>query len=209
MLKLTMKKNQKGLSLVEVFILFLVICLLGGGAWYVWNKRSDETKDWKTYSKFGISFKYPSNWTLKLVDSTQTLEPYQRVDIYSDDYEYSDDDEYIPVPDDTFAGGEEKGAVIYVSESHYSVGNLTADNFKEKFLDNSPNRSENFKVIDVNGHQAVQFNYADYVVRHPVTEFFLSDGKVVGFWIDTWTEETDLLDVYMDVYNKVVRTVTY
>lgn len=89
-----MSKNQKGFSVIEGFLIFIIVAIIAGVGWYVWDssKKTDETlkntgnskviptkkktdsskvtpdpySGWKAYtnSKYGISFKYPTTWTL-------------------------------------------------------------------------------------------------------------------------------------------------
>jgi hypothetical protein len=63
-----MKKNEKGFSVVEVFIVVLVVVLVGFLGWYVWSKNS--TKDNSA----------PSS-TSKTSDNTQTNQENKQVDV--------------------------------------------------------------------------------------------------------------------------------
>lgn len=93
-----MKINQKGFSVVEVLIVFIVLGLIGGAGWYVWKKNNDtkpantqnseqnkqtsngptpdEYTNWKTYTstKGGFSFKYPNDWVITGFKGANTVE---------------------------------------------------------------------------------------------------------------------------------------
>jgi hypothetical protein len=80
-------KNQKGFSGLEALLIMIIVCLVGFVGWYVWNSndkankltstkpvvstgtkhsKNDPYKGWNTgkLEREGLSFKYPSNWTV-------------------------------------------------------------------------------------------------------------------------------------------------
>ncbi len=93
------KLNQKGFGAIEGLLIFIIVALIGGAGFYVYqsnksnpdNAKSDgqrvedeetekapstsiekdEYASWRTYkdTKFGFSFKYPNNWSTKEVDN--------------------------------------------------------------------------------------------------------------------------------------------
>lgn len=93
-----MKSNQKGFSAAEALIILVIVGVIGGAGWYVWQSKnkSDSASTtnnttqsttpltykrtttvpstWKTYTneKYKISLAYPTNWTVS--DSTTQKE---------------------------------------------------------------------------------------------------------------------------------------
>lgn len=85
-----MNKNQKGFGIVETLLILILVGLLGGVGWYVYdsNKKADDSltnasnstdaypgakknpaasdvyKGWKTYDKNGTYFRYPADWSV-------------------------------------------------------------------------------------------------------------------------------------------------
>lgn len=202
-----MKKNQSGFSAVELLILLVVIGLIGGAGWYVWQSKSknsssnntqttqneaskqnseadntktaDETANWKSYTRYGVTFKYPTEWGFKANDNTQSTS----TDLTSPE----------------FADDGSKGEQITVDEVQFAQSGLTADNFKTKHLDANQNSYSDYKTLTVNGKKAVQFYSGD----SRTTVFFLADDKTVTFVLDTFPKR----DAASTTYNKVIETV--
>lgn len=69
-------KHQKGFSLVETFVIVLVMVLLGGIGWYALQKNGSKDNSQKTGQSAGVtmisytdssktfSFQYPNTWTI-------------------------------------------------------------------------------------------------------------------------------------------------
>lgn len=202
------KLNQKGFSAIEVVLGVVIIGIIVMVGWYVASAgndpvaapdqktvpaaEADETAGWKTYSRYGISFKYPGDWTLYPQDDSQSSATY----IQSPDY--------ASTPGETAIDGTTVGASIAVDMADYVGENLTADNFKEAFLDKNPNEHENYEQLIINDRKAVQFHFSEAFSKR-TTVFFLENDRQVSFDIDVWSEGSDALNTYQ----KIVRTVTY
>lgn len=202
-------KNSAGFGVIGAFLVLVVIGLVGFAGWYVVQAKNkankplvtqtstiaeqasnntelekqpeDETANWKSYTRYGITFKYPSDWNLKANDSGQS----QSTDLTSPDYETTEE--------------VSKGEVVSVGETNYPQSGLTAENFKSRHLDPNPNPYSEYKTLIINGQKVVQFYRGD----SQTTVFFLANDKTVTFGLDTFPNRA----ASSNVYNKMIETV--
>lgn len=71
-----MKANEKGFSVVEVLIVIVVVGLVGGAGWYIWQKQNDKSASNNTNqvsneaqvehvdSSKTFSIQYPNSWSV-------------------------------------------------------------------------------------------------------------------------------------------------
>lgn len=211
------KLNQKGFETLTVIGLVVILALVSGIGWYVWSKRDtaadrdnsfvvgntkdkktenndvekDEYAGWKSYERYGVSFKYPSDWSLDAQDNSQS----QATFLKSADYSYPED---APNPYPT------TGGMVTIDNAAYFAKGLTADNFEQNFLKKNPNPNKNFKVLTINGNKALRYQYDD-PSSGIETDFFLSKDKFVQFHFDYSINDQEVLAVY----EKIVSSVSY
>ncbi|HJQ08399.1 MAG TPA: hypothetical protein VJ836_02850 [Candidatus Saccharimonadales bacterium] len=146
------------------------------------NQKADETATWKSYSRYGVAFKYPADWSIKADDSSQST----AATLTGPDFSVSDE--------------SPKGERITVDQTQFAQTGLTAENFKTKHLDLSPNEHSDYKVLTVNDKKAVQFYSGD----SRTTVFFLANDKTVTFVLDTFPDRA----AASATYSKVIETIT-
>jgi hypothetical protein len=210
------RTNNRGIAAVGVLLIMVIAALVAFAGWYVWqsqhkstkssetaNNQSgnapttkatdntasetttqpiDETADWKSYTRYGITFKYPQTWTLKAHDSVQST----ATDLTSPDFPGTD--------------GNRTGEQIEVSEGIYPQSGLNAENFKSKFIDSNSNDISDFKILTVNGNQAVQY----FALKTRTTVFFLPNDKTITFNLDNYPDRA----ASSTTYNEMINTVT-
>ncbi len=143
-------------------------------------KPIDETQNWKSYTRYGITLKYPTDWGLKANDNTQSTSTTLTSPEFTDD--------------------GTKGQQITVDEAQFTPSGLTVDNFKSKHLDAGPNPYSDYKVLTVNGKKAIQYYQGD----SRTTVFFLANGKIVTLVLDTFPNRA----AASATYDKVLGTIT-
>ena len=93
-----LKQNESGFSVVEVVLVLVIVVLLGVVGWFVYKNQKKTTPSttttvnttastpakttttpvvdpyagWKSYSRYGVTFKYPSDWGFKANDTSQS-----------------------------------------------------------------------------------------------------------------------------------------
>ncbi len=142
---------------------------------------SADTENWKTYTRYGVTFKYPADWSLKANDNSQSSSTM----LTSPDY----------VSDDSSTTGES----ITVDEAQFKQSGLTAENFKTNHLDAGPNEYSAYKLLSIDGEKAVQYYRGD----SRTTVFFVGE-KTITLVLDTFPDR----DAASSTYDKVIGTVT-
>lgn len=203
-------KNERGFGAVEFILIIVVVGLIGGLGWYAIHTRKNKdnpapisntstantttTKSanfyygWKSYSKYGITFKYPADWKLTEANPSKMISL------------------SVASPDHVFEGGggdyEGKGGIVRI-EPDLGLGGaeVTADNYKENNSGGDPYKS--FDVITVNGKKAVQFQTVS--AKLVTTIFFTKDKKMPG--IDLKYAKDDYTNQF-NTYNLIVNSVT-
>lgn len=207
-----MKKfDSKGFAATELILLLVLAGLIVGVGYYVYSNRKDdvtvkdstvETSDksdktegieeveegfsyagWKSYSRYEVSFKYPSDWKLTAHNNTQSRD----TDITSPDFE-------------TTKYSTQKGERVTIADDIFQDKSLTADNFKTKHLDSNVNPYSDYKVLEIGGKKAIQFYRGDA----RTTVFFVAD-KTVSFGLDNFPDR----DAASIDYNRIIQSVTY
>lgn len=179
-----MHKVGKGFSTVEILIALVVAGCIAGVGWYVFASRTGfgssdsgpvvrvadvrkETADWKSLSRFGITFKYPNNWDLQDANGNSNQETAV----------------YLSSPGlNVQTADAPKGEIVRIDGLSLNRDNLTVDNFKEKFFGTENNRYRDYKVLQIHGKKAVQFSMEDT----QYTVFFVKNNKTVTCMIDTF-----------------------
>lgn len=209
------KLNNKGFGAIEVILIVVIIGLIGGAGYYVYNsqkktntaldnaansqaepqksEKNEESKQVETdeadelinYSRFGVSFVYTKEWTIDAQDNTQSQTT------------------YLKSPDFVAAQStdQQKGEMISIYEQsfkNYGQDALNVDNFKAQHLDSNPNSYSDYKILDINGKKAVQFYRGD----SRTTVFFVNE-KYVVFVLDTFPDRASTSQVYDSLLNSV------
>lgn len=195
-----MEKNEKGFTVVEIILAVVVVGLLVGLGWYVWQANmppatmktgtstapqtteqepADTTRP-KSYTRYGLTFSYPQDWALAAADNMQSRST------------------VLTSPDFTDTGTQ--GQRVTIDEAVFLENNLTADNFRTKHLDANPNSYRDYKDLTIDGKKAVQYRQGDSLT----TVFFLADGKKVVFVLDTFPDRNATSPVYTQVVESVV-----
>lgn len=187
--------DNRGIAHMAIFVV-VALAAIGFVGYTAWNSyqtqevvddtqahqsTNDETASWKSYSRYGLAFKYPAEWILTANDNSQSTAT------------------YLASPD--LSGDEKMGEQVTVDEAQFAESDLNADNFKTKHLDPNPNPYSDYKVLTINGEKAVQFYRGDSTT----TVFFLADGKTVTFVLDTFPET----NANSAVYDKILNSVEY
>jgi uncharacterized protein YxeA len=203
------KLNKKGFGVVEVLLIFVIVALIGGVGFYIYSKNQNDNTDkllsditvnlqkkeepkqktvdpyadWKSYSRYGVTLKYPEDWSVKAHNNTQA----QNTDLTSPDFPGSD--------------SAPTGQRVSFGETKFPQTDLTADNFKTSHLDPNPNPYSEYKKLTINGKKAIQFYRGDA----RTTVFFLPGNKTITFDLDTFPNRAD----NSSEYNKIVESVTF
>ena len=163
------KNNESGVAHITAIVVVLVLATVGVVGLKVWDNQKKEKNinlvkpeqptsnnqtgqnssprvaksysydGWKSYSKYGMTFKYPKEWQLTEPDPEKNLS----LSVSSADYKNEGGDGDHPG----------KGGAIYVDQ--YTNGNgtttgLTADNFKSKR--SGGDKFKSYEVFIINGY---------------------------------------------------------
>lgn len=190
-----MTKKQNGFSPVEVLVVILIISfvvLVGLAVWNSMLRTSPVVNDTPAitepvvtdnripYEGYGLSFKYPADWKLDDRKSSQSSGT------------------YLTSPDYT----ETSGARITVDGIVSIHSGVTAENYKAKVLDANPQAGtyKDFKILTVDGKKAVQYYQGD----SRQTIFFVANGGMVGFTLDTFPVRDSTSATYDSVVESVI-----
>ncbi len=186
-----MIKKQHGFGAVEIILIIVLIGLAGVGAWYVWQANTTKTSQTtppvitapapatKSYELNGLTFAYPANWTLTPPNSSQSTS----TTLTSPNF------------------GDNTGQRITIDGQLFLTAPLTADNFQTKQIDAYPNSYSDYKELTIDGKKAIQY----YAGDSRTTLFFMADGRIIGFTLDTFPNRA----AASDAYDAVVASVRY
>jgi len=170
------KLNQRGFAALEIVLVIVVLMVLAGAGYFVWQKQHDTTSQnssakgsvSKSYSDNGISFKYTYPSSLKATDEeAQSLQ--------SADFAIIGDG----------PGKITKGESVTITPIYNDIDqegqrrHVTVDNYLTATVADAQDRAKftNLKTVTINGTKALQFDLHEYGSDSRVTVFFISDTK--------------------------------
>lgn len=143
----------------------------------------DPYTGWKTYSKNGYEFKYPSDWVLVDGQSFGTVNS----------------------PDFKSTGLQSRtvtsGITVYFDKTDIPQTNITADNYQSSTLYSTS--YSNFEKKTINNTSVVQYHINDSIIR---TVFFRNDGIRIGARTEFATVNKD---ANLKTYDLILASVKY
>lgn len=196
-----MNKNQKGFSAVEILIVVVVVGLIGGASWYVWQSKNKDTKatntqttqqttsqqateketannessttkqGYKLYDDKNLSLQHPDNWTSYREDDQP-------------DWVFFKSPDYVPATElgPSVKAGQWLEIRVAKSESYESY---------EEDLKNAPIGQENhggtYESIKIDGHNTILSDTKTHGTFWRATTYY--NGKTYFFRLNVIDED--------------------
>lgn len=188
--------NNQGFTLIEIFLVVVIICVLSAVGFWVFSQRGVKTdSNTQEQNKPNFTIDLPAGWVVSTQDSSEKV-------IASPDYKLAENGTEKPKV--------EQGSQIRVNEVTHSIDqegkqrHLTADNYIDTMFSDTKSQVTEQKKTTINGHQVLQFTY-----NHETTYtlFFVNDTTYIQ--VSIWYPSSKTNMGADPNYNLVLNSLTY